>query len=106
MSQSRPNFLDPLRDARLIVRQADIRLQELAEALEMTGNNRLAQRLRFLSQDLEKAGEFIEAGSSAALDTIINDATSASDNMIRAALAIAETRGGAPTPAQCNTGAD
>ena len=99
VGEARPNFLDPLKDAGLIVRQADIRLQEISEALEMTGNNRLAQRLRYLSQDLEKARELIDAGSTAALDTLLTDAATASNNMIRAALAVAEARGNAVTPA-------
>jgi hypothetical protein len=92
MSKERPNFLDPLHDASAIVRRVDVCLQEFAEALEMTGNERLGKRLRYLSENLSKAGEFIETGSAAALDTLLNDAASASDNMIRAALAVAEAR--------------
>lgn len=98
MSRERPNFLDPLNDAAAIVRRVDMRLQEFAEALEFVGNSQLGQRLRYLSQDLAKAHEFIDAGSTAALDTMINDSVTASDNMVRAALAAVEMRGRQHSP--------
>lgn len=80
---------DKITDGERMLRSIGDRLSHLAEAFDTTGNNATAEKLFLICRDVNTARNLVEQGRGEVMDDVFRASVQASDNMIRAALAVA-----------------